>query len=112
VTPAMIARLERAGDEDSAAVLRIILTDEIGHVAAGARWFRWECARREREPVEAFRTLVRDHFNGALKPPFNGAARAAAGLDPAFYEALAATPSPPPSPQRGAGGARRKAAGG
>ena len=108
VTPEMIARLGRAGDAESARVLQVIHDDEIAHVAAGARWFRWECARREREPVEAFRTLVRDHFNGALKPPFNGAARAAAGLDPTFYEALAATPSPPPSPQREREGADAK----
>ena len=70
-------------------MLDIIFADEIGHVAAGARWFRWECARRGLEPAEAYRDLVRRHFKGALKPPFNAEARAAAGLDPGFYEALA-----------------------
>ena len=39
VTPVMIARLERAGDGASAAVLRVIYADEIGHVAIGLRWF-------------------------------------------------------------------------
>lgn len=90
VTPAMIGRLRRAGDEDSAALLDIILADEIGHVAAGARWFRWACGRQGRDPATAYRELVRQYFKGALKPPFNDAARAAAGLDPAFYAALAA----------------------
>jgi uncharacterized ferritin-like protein (DUF455 family) len=89
VTPAMIERLARAGDGESAALLETLLADEIGHVAAGARWFRWECARRGREPAEAYRDLVRRHFKGALKPPFNAEARAAAGLEPGFYEALA-----------------------
>ena len=88
VTPAMIERLERAGDRESAALLEIILADEIGHVAAGARWFRWECARRDLDPATAYRELVRQYFKGALKPPFNTAARAAAGLEPGFYEAL------------------------
>jgi len=43
VTPAMIQRLERAGDTESAAVLDRIYRDEIGHVAVGARWFEWLC---------------------------------------------------------------------
>jgi uncharacterized ferritin-like protein (DUF455 family) len=89
VTPAMIERLERAGDGDSAAVLRVILGDEIGHVAIGVRWFRWDCARRGCDPAASYRELVRRHFKGALKPPFNDAARGAAGLTPEFYQALA-----------------------
>jgi uncharacterized ferritin-like protein (DUF455 family) len=89
ITPEMIVRLDRAGDETSAAVLRIIYADEIGHVATGVRWFRRECARAGRDPAAAFAALVRRHYKGALKPPFNRDARRAAGLDPAFYEALA-----------------------
>ena len=97
VTPVMIARLDRFGDADSARLLRIIYEDEIAHVAAGTRWFRWQCARQARDPVPTYHALVRRHYAGALKPPFNRAARAAAGLDPAFYEALSAAPSPQPS---------------
>jgi uncharacterized ferritin-like protein (DUF455 family) len=89
VTPAMIGRLARAGDHESAALLEIILADEIGHVAAGARWFRWDCARRGLDPAPTYRDLVARYFKGALKPPFNTDARAAAGLEPAFYEAPA-----------------------
>jgi uncharacterized ferritin-like protein (DUF455 family) len=88
VTPAMIGRLYRFGDVQSARVLEIVLADEISHVAAGTRWFRWECDRRDIEPVATWRALVGRHFNGALKPPFNDAARRAAGMEPAFYEAL------------------------
>ncbi len=39
VTPGMIEKLEQAGDQKSAKVLRRILNDEVGHVAAGSRWF-------------------------------------------------------------------------
>jgi uncharacterized ferritin-like protein (DUF455 family) len=95
VTPAMIARLERAGDADSAAALRVIYADEIGHVAVGRRWFEWLCLRRGLPPAETWRALVRRHFKGALKPPFNRPARAAAGLAAEFYEPLAAEAAAP-----------------
>jgi len=85
VTPAMIARLEASGDEASAAALTVIYGDEIGHVATGRRWFDWECAQRGLEPVATYRALVAKH-HGALRPPFNRAARALAGLAAAFYE--------------------------
>jgi uncharacterized ferritin-like protein (DUF455 family) len=90
VTPGMIERLERLGDGASAAVLRVIYADEIGHVAAGRRWFLWLCRRRGLFPEATWHELVRRYFKGALKPPFNHAARAAAGFTPAFYEPLAA----------------------
>jgi uncharacterized ferritin-like protein (DUF455 family) len=87
VTPAIIARFERLGDDDSAAVLRVIYRDEIGHVAAGRRWFEWVSERRGLAPVETWRALVRRHFKGALKPPFNDEARAAAGFSAKYYSA-------------------------
>jgi uncharacterized ferritin-like protein (DUF455 family) len=89
VTPAMIERLDRFGDRDSAEILRIVYADEIGHVAAGMRWFGWACAARGVEPIAAYHALVREHYKGALKPPFNEDARAAAGFAPIFYTTLA-----------------------
>ncbi len=89
VTPEMAARLERAGDARSAAILRRIYDDEIGHVAAGARWFDWLSRARGLVPDEAFRECVRRCFKGDLKPPFNAEARAAAGFPAAYYEPLA-----------------------
>jgi uncharacterized ferritin-like protein (DUF455 family) len=89
VTPAMIGRLARAGDGESAAVLRIIYADEIGHVASGSRWFAWLCDRRGLAPEATYQALVTRHFRGALKPPFNRDGRAAAGLAPGYYEPLA-----------------------
>jgi len=89
VTPAMIARLERGGDEASASVLRRIYRDEIGHVAVGRRWFEWACARHGFPAVETYQALVRRHFKGVLKAPFNEEARGAAGFHAAFYAPLA-----------------------
>ena len=98
VTPDMIRRLERGGDAGSAAVLRTIYRDEIAHVAAGRRWFEWACARRDLPPVETYQELVRRHFRGILKPPFNEAARTEAGFGAAFYRPLAAARRDMPSP--------------
>ena len=86
VTPEMIAKLKRQNDDASVAALEVIYRDEVGHVAAGQRWFQWECARRGVDAVAAYRDLVRRYHGGGLKPPFNHAARAQAGFAAAFYE--------------------------
>lgn len=88
VTPEMAARLNAAGDPDSALAIRRIYEDEIGHVAAGVNWFRRISLRRGQDPIHLFHRLVKTHFDGGLKPPLNANARSAAGLDPAFYVAL------------------------
>lgn len=89
VTPAMIESLKAASDPDSAAILQIIHDDEIGHVAVGRRWFEHVCARRGEEPIPTWQALVRKHFKGALKRPFNKPSRDKAGFAAAFYEPLA-----------------------
>ncbi len=89
VTAAMILRLERTGDHDSAAIVARIYRDEIGHVAAGVRWFDRLCQARGLDPEATFHDRVRRHFTGALKPPFNHTAREEAGFPAAYYEPLA-----------------------
>ena len=89
VTPAMIERLRRAGDEESAAALEVIYAEEIGHVAVGCRWFNHVCVARALDPQATFHRLVRERYAGVLKPPFNSDARNRAGLPPGFYEPLA-----------------------
>lgn len=88
VTPGMIERLDAAGDGDSVAILRIILTDEITHVAAGRRWFSHLAEARGLDPAAAFQDLVRRHHGGRIKPPFNRAGRDKAGLFADWYEPL------------------------
>jgi uncharacterized ferritin-like protein (DUF455 family) len=89
VTPAMAARLEHAGDRASAAVLRLIYEQEIGHVRIGRRWFEGLCLARGLAPQAVFHDRVRRFYRGALKPPFNRAAREAAGFGPGYYGPLA-----------------------
>lgn len=90
VTPAAVARFEAAGDDRSAAILVRIYRDEIRHVGAGSKWFKKACESRRIEPVSEWKRLVRTHFRGALKPPFNASARDEAGLSRDYYAALAA----------------------
>ena len=89
VTPATVGSLERGGDQRSAVILQRIYRDEIRHVAAGMRWFRYGCESQELEPVATWKALVAKHFRGAVKPPFNDSARDEAGLSRDFYAGLA-----------------------
>ncbi|MGH8215676.1 MAG: ferritin-like domain-containing protein [Rhodanobacteraceae bacterium] len=88
VTPGMIVRLRAVGDEATANILEIILREEIAHVAAGTRWFRWCCEREGRDSDRAFDELLREHVPGGLKGPFNLDARRAAGFGTAELDAL------------------------
>ena len=85
VTPATIADMLRAGDEASAALLERIYRDEIGHVAAGMRWFEHFARQAGHDPQSHWQALLRSHFRGVLRPPFNDEARAAAGMPSNFY---------------------------
>ena len=85
VTPAMRDRLQATGDTESAAVLTRILEDEVGHVAAGRRWFMHLCDERGLDPIATYRRILSTRFHGRLKPPFNTAARTAAGVPEGFY---------------------------
>lgn len=80
VTPATIERARANGDEAGARILSRILADEINHVAVGVRHFNAICATREVAAEIEWFSLVRRHFRGGLKPPFNDSARAKAGL--------------------------------
>jgi len=90
VTPATLARFEAAGDSASARILDRIYRDEIRHVAVGVRWFRYFCSQQRFDHSTYWQKLVRRHFKGSLKPPFNDSARNAAGLTTDFYSPLAA----------------------
>jgi uncharacterized ferritin-like protein (DUF455 family) len=89
-TPATIAQFRNAGDEASAAILERIYRDEIGHVAAGTRWFHYFAEASGLDPKQTWQECVRRHFKGTLKPPFNDEARSEAGFDPDFYRPLSA----------------------
>ncbi|MDD7908484.1 ferritin-like domain-containing protein [Pseudovibrio exalbescens] len=88
ITPPMIEKARSSGDPETARVLEVIYRDEKRHVAFGAKWFRFMCDRERIKPEPKFHELVREHFKGPLKPPFNDRARSEAGLTPGFYRPL------------------------
>lgn len=90
VTPGMIERLRRIGDNDTADRLAIILRDEVGHVAIGSHWFRWLCADRGLDPQQTSLALIQRHLRGEVRCPLNRPARLSAGFDEAELSELEA----------------------
>ena len=90
VTPGMIVKLRELGDEATVAILDLILQEEVAHVAAGSRWFRWYCEQRGVEPRASFRELLKEYAGGYLHGPFNIEARLLAGFDEDELAALEA----------------------
>ena len=88
VTPGMIVKLRALGEDATADVLEVILREEVAHVAAGSRWFRWYCAQRGVDPEPTFRALLAEYARAVLHGPFNVQARSAAGFSEAELEAL------------------------
>ncbi|MDR2871228.1 MAG: ferritin-like domain-containing protein [Xanthomonadaceae bacterium] len=81
VTPGMIVKLQALDDQATIRVLEVILREEVAHVAAGSRWYRWHCERAGVEPRERFQQLLKEYASGYLRGPFNREARLLAGFD-------------------------------
>jgi uncharacterized ferritin-like protein (DUF455 family) len=96
-SPPIRARLQQAGDHASAAILDVILRDEIGHVLIGNRWFRYLCEQRQVDPHGTYLRLADQYHAPKLRGPFNFEARRDAGFDEAELAALAALDVPPPA---------------
>lgn len=88
VTPGMIVKLRALDDHETVAILETILRDEVSHVAAGSRWFRWYCERRGLAPEPTFRGLLAEYARAVLHGPFNLEARSAAGFSAEELAAL------------------------
>ncbi|KAG4127273.1 hypothetical protein ERO13_D10G207500v2 [Gossypium hirsutum] len=99
VLPTTISRFRNGGDDDTADLLeRVVYPEEITHCAAGVKWFKYLCLRsrnpslyqdilaleeseagrsetqmdkESEEVIQKFHAIVRTHFRGPLKPPFN-----------------------------------------
>lgn len=89
VTPATLERIRSAGDDNGVKILSRILDDEIRHVRIGTSHFVRIAEKSGKNPPNAWKNLVSQHFRGSVKPPFNVSARSAAGLSRDFYEIIA-----------------------
>lgn len=88
VTPGIMERLRQLGDLRAVEILEIIFRDEVGHVAAGSRWFRYLCQIREIEPETTFCHLVARYFKGETRGPLSREARLQAGFSEAELQML------------------------
>jgi uncharacterized ferritin-like protein (DUF455 family) len=88
-SPPIRKRLAQAGDHASAAILDVILRDEIGHVLIGNRWFRFLCDTAALDPHVTYERLAEQYHAPKLRGPFNFEARRDAGFDEAELRALA-----------------------
>ncbi len=82
-TPVVQARLRKVGTRqalEAAAILEIILEEEVGHVAIGNHWYHWLCQRGGHDPIAFYAQAALAHRAPRLKPPFNISARRQAGF--------------------------------
>src|SRR5690606_41244332 len=87
-SPLIRDKLAGAGDAAGAAILEIILRDEIGHVAIGNRWYRHLCAQRQLDPLACYAEMAERYGAPRLRGSFNLAARRQAGFDEAELQSL------------------------
>ena len=66
----MCEKLTNVGDQDSAAALNMIMTDEIGHLAIGKRGFDYVCRLDRLDLVSSWHRVVTQYFHDDLNPPF------------------------------------------
>jgi uncharacterized ferritin-like protein (DUF455 family) len=92
-SPQIRDKLLAVGDEAGAAILEIILREEIGLVAIGYRWWRHLCARHGKDSVAWHAELAARHDAPRQRGPFHLDARRAAGFDDAELNALASPPA-------------------
>ncbi|XP_071942095.1 uncharacterized protein HI_0077-like [Antedon mediterranea] len=87
VHPKTQERFDRQGDKESVKLLDVIYKDEITHVAAGMKWFTYICNNSQPvlDCIPTFHDIVRKHFRGYLKPPFNTEGRQIAGMTKEWY---------------------------
>jgi uncharacterized ferritin-like protein (DUF455 family) len=78
--PAVRKKLIGCGDAPSGAVVAVIQQDEVGHVAVGNHWFRHLCSERGLDSIAHYALLCQQYDAPKLRPPFNEAARLAAGF--------------------------------
>jgi uncharacterized ferritin-like protein (DUF455 family) len=80
-SPGVKNKLISAGDHAAGRIMDIILEEEIGHVAAGNRWYRYVCEKKGLDPVSTYRQLIKQYDAPKLKSPYNLEARRLAGFD-------------------------------
>lgn len=80
VTPGMLDKLYAQKDTASAAVLEVILEDEVTHVAYGTKWLKYVCEEQEIDRESIFFENIEHYLKGQILGPFNRSLRLRAGF--------------------------------
>lgn len=80
VTPAMLDKFNAQKDTASAAVLEVILEDEVTHVAYGTKWMDYVCAEEGIYREDIFFENIEHYLKGQILGPFNKPLRRRAGF--------------------------------
>lgn len=80
VTPGMLDKLYAQKDTASAAVLEVILEDEVTHVAHGTKWLEYVCVEQGLDREGVFFENVERYLKGQILGPFNRPLRIRAGF--------------------------------
>lgn len=80
VTPAMLEKLYAQKDMASAAVLEVILEDEVTHVEYGTKWLDYVCEQNQVERESVFFKNINEYLKGQILGPFNRPLRLRAGF--------------------------------
>lgn len=80
VVPKTLDKFQAIGDSKTADVLATVANDEVRHVGAGTRWFRYRCEQKGTDPDSLFFCLLKKYMNRYPKGPFNKEARSKAGF--------------------------------
>jgi len=88
IIQAKLRNLPYVHAREAVLILDRILADEVGHVAIGNRWFHYLCDERGVQAEAYYLEAALLHKAPTLKPPFNLAARRAAGFSEAELAAL------------------------
>ena len=88
VTPGIIYKLKHVGDTRAVEILELILSEEVGHVEIGSRWFSYACALANKPVAATCLALLRKHASGMVRGPFNRPARLASGFSEEEVDAL------------------------
>jgi len=88
VTPMIQKKFMNVGDQQTVDILGIILSDEIAHVEAGSRWFRFLCEQQGLDAEKTYISLVQKYMKGDMHCPMHFQARLEAGFTESELETL------------------------
>lgn len=80
VTPGMIKKLKKTGEQQLVNILKVIHEEEIGHVLIGTKWFNYICQQRGLSPRVTFTELLNKYMDGVIQGPFDEESRIQAGF--------------------------------